>query len=263
MIATAQREWGGLRPNIIRVWNGGDANAVVEVRPSIERQVMMRGDPIYFDAATGSVLHRSRLSATTDVQQFFTGLHFIQFRHWTLRWIYFALGGLGCLLITTGFLFWLESRRKAHAAAGLPGVRIAEGFAVGGTAGMVTATLAFFIANRLVPAGATFLGGQRYELEIWAFCAVWGLSFVHGWARGRRAWADQCWLAAGAAVVAVALNWITTGDHLLRTLTDGKWAVAGMDLVLLAGGFAAAVTAWRLTRRRVPARQGFPHEVLS
>jgi uncharacterized iron-regulated membrane protein len=263
MVATAQREWDGLRPNIIRVWNGGDANAVVEVRPSIEREVMMRGDPMYFDAATGSVLHRSRLSAMTDVQQFFTGLHFIQFRHWTLRWIYFALGLLGCLLIATGFLFWLESRRKAHAAAGLPGVRIAEGFAVGGTAGMVTATLAFLIANRLLPTGATFLGGQRYELEIWAFFAVWALSCIHGWIRGRRAWAEQCWIAAGAAVVAVALNWITTGDHLVRTLADGEWAVAGVDLMLFAGGFAAAVTAWRLTRRRAAVRPGFTHEVLS
>ncbi|HYD07865.1 MAG TPA: PepSY-associated TM helix domain-containing protein [Reyranella sp.] len=263
MIASARRDWDGLGPTIVRVFHGGDANAFVKVRPSLQAEVNMRTDPIYFDAATGKVLHRTKIPAITDVQQFLTGLHFIQFRHWTLRWIYLALGLLGCLLIATGFMFWLESRRKAHAAAGLPGVRIVEGIAVGSTVGMIAATLAFMIANRLLPAGASFLGGQRYELEIWAFFAVWAMACVHGWVRPRRAWAEQCWIAAAGAVVAVALNTITTGDHLARTIVDGKWAVAGVDLMLLCGASAAAVTAWRLDRRRLAARQSFTNEVLS
>jgi uncharacterized iron-regulated membrane protein len=264
MVATARQAWGGLGPIIVRVWNGGDANAFVEVRPAIDREVAMRTDPFYFDAATGAVLHRTRISAVTGVQQFLTGLHFVQFRHWTLRWLYFALGLLGCLLIATGFLFWLESRRKAHAAAGLPGVRIVEGVAVGATTGLIVATLALLIANRLLPAGATFAGGQRYELEIWAFFAVWALSCGHGWLRSRRAWAEQCWIAAAGALLAVALNAITTGDHLVRTLAEGRWAVAGMDITLICSALAAAVTAWRLTRRRTPSgRHEFSNEVLS
>ena len=47
--------------------------------------------------------------------RFISGLHFIQFRHWTLRWLYFLLGFAGCVLIVTGYLFWLEARRKKHA----------------------------------------------------------------------------------------------------------------------------------------------------
>ena len=68
--------------------------------------------------------------------------------------------------------------------------------------------------------------------------------------RRTAAWTDQCWLAAALCVLAVVLNGATTGDHILRAWAAGKLAVAGMDLVLLAGGFAAAVTAWRLQRRR-------------
>jgi len=210
----------------------------------------MRTDPFFFDAATGEILYRTYIRETTQVQQFLTGLHFAQFHHWTLRWLYFALGLLGCVLIVTGLLFWIESRRKAHAAAGHRGVGIVEGLTVGGTGGMVLATLAFFIANRLLPPGATFMGGAHYELEIWAFFAVWVLSFAHGWIRRGAAWIDQCWLAAGLCVLAVVLNGATTGDHVLRAWVHGKLAVAGMDLVLLAGGLAAAVTAWRLQRRR-------------
>ncbi len=259
MVATARDAWGGLRPGLVRVFHTGDANSYVEVRPSIEARVMMRSDPLFFDAATGAVLYRTHLRPATDVQQFLTGLHFAQFRHWTVRWLFFGLGLLGCLLIATGFLFWVESRRKAHAASGLGGARFVEGLAVGGTGGMVLATLAFFVANRLLPSGATFLGGARYELEIWAFFAVWVLSFGHAWLRRGVAWVEQCWAVAGLAVLAVVLNGLTTGDHIARALADGKVGVAGMDLVLIAGAFAAAVTAWRLKRRQSATARVRPH----
>lgn len=255
MIETARREWGGLGPGLVRVFHYGDANAYVEVRPSIEREVEMRTAPFYFDAATGAVLHRTQIRPTSQFQQYLTGLHFVQFRHWTLRWLFFGLGLLGCLLIATGLLFWVESRRKAYEAAGrVASLRLVEGLAVGSTTGLVMATLAFFVVNRLLPSSATWLGAARYELEIWAFFAVWLLAFVHGWLRrGSVAWSEQCWTAAGLAGLAVVLNALTTGDHIPRALTDGKLAVAGMDLVLLAAAAMAAVTAWRLHRRRLSA----------
>ena len=114
-----------------------------------------------------------------------------------------------------------------------------------------------------LPSGATWLGAARYELEIWAFFAVWILGFAHGWTRrGSTAWIEQCWAAAGLAVLAVALNGLTTGDYIPRALADGKLAVAGMDLVLLVGAAVAAVTAWRLRRRTSAAselRSARPH----
>jgi hypothetical protein len=59
---------------------------------------------------------------------------------------------------------------------------------------------------------------------------------------------SQCRTLAGLALAAVALNWITTGDHLARSLTHRHlWAVAGMDLLLLTG---AALAALGLRRRR-------------
>ena len=249
MVTTAREAWGGLKPGLVRVFHYGDANSYVEVRPSIEAAIEMRTDPFYFDAATGAVLHRTSIRQTTQFQQFLTGLHFVQFRHWTLRWVFFGLGLVGCLLIATGFLFWVESRRKVYAAAGRRGIGFVEGLAVGSTGGLVLATLAFFVANRLIPSGATLFGAARYELEIWAFFAVWLASFAHAWSRQGSAWIEQCYAAAALAVLAVMLNGMTTGDHIARALEDGKAAVAGMDIVLLAGAAAAAVTAWRLQRR--------------
>ena len=138
---------------------------------------------IWFDAATGAHLRRSTTRPVT----------------WALRWVYFALGLLGWLLISTGFLFWVEVRRKAYETAGL--------------------------------------GGARYELEIWAFFAVWLAAFAYAWLRPWRAWIDVCWIATALAVAAVGLNAVTTGDHLGRSIGRGLRAVA--------------VTAFRLQRRKV------------
>ena len=45
------------------------------------------------------------------------------------------------------------------------------------------------------------------------------------------------------------LNWITTGDHLVkRMLLEPYWAVAGVDLSLLACALIALLTAPRLAR---------------
>ena len=128
--------------------------------------------------------------------------------------------------------------------------RFVEGLAVGSTGGLVLATLAFFVANRLLPSGATLFGAAALRArDLGLLRRLAGeLSPMPG-ARAGSAWIEQCYAAAALAVLAVMLNGMTTGDHIARALADGKAAVAGMDIVLLAGAAAAAVTAWRLQRR--------------
>jgi hypothetical protein len=184
------------------------------------------------------------------VQRFISGLHFIQFQHWTLRWLYFGLGLTGCTLITTGYLFWLESRRKKHVRLGLLGVPVVEGLTIGSVTGILIATLSFFVVNRLLPLGVTFAGYDRAALEIWTFYLVWLATLAHAWLRPGRAWIEQCWCIAALAVAAVLLNWMTTGDHLIRSLSHRYlWPIAGMDLLLLAGALLTALTARKLQHR--------------
>ena len=52
-----------------------------------------------------------------------------------------------------------------------------------------------------------------------------------------------------AAPAAVLLNWLTTGDHLLHSLQQGRYAVAGMDLLLMLLALLALAAARRLNRR--------------
>ena len=254
MVEEASREWGGGTPQLLRVFHPGDANSYVEVRRSfVDDRVTMPVDALYFDAGTGAVLSRNTAKPVMAAHRFITGFHFIQFDHWSLRWLYFALGLTGCALIATGFLFWLESRRKRHAQLGWPGVRIVEGLTIGSVTGIIGATLAFFVANRLLSPTASAWGFERPELEVSAFYVVWLTTFVHAWARPRWAWAEQCAVIAGLAILAVALNGLTTGDHPGRSLQHRHlWAVGGMDLLLLGAGAVAAFCAHRLWRRARP-----------
>ncbi len=77
-------------------------------------------DAAYFDGPTGGAdqLPHAATAAVMSVQRFLSSFHFIQFRRWSLRWIYFGLGLAGCVLIATGYLFWLESRARSTPSSG-------------------------------------------------------------------------------------------------------------------------------------------------
>ena len=92
----------------------------------------------------------------------------------------------------------------------------------------------------------TFAGYERAALEVWSFYLIWLTALAHAWLRPSRAWREQCWAIMVLAGLSVALNSVTTGDHLLKTIVDGYWPVAGMDLLLIFGAAVAAMTALRL-----------------
>ena len=240
--------WNGAEPWAVSVRYPGDRAAYVSFFQSFHGSIVRHSPAIHFDSATGALLHKNAdIKPVLTAQRFLSGMHQIQFRHWTLRFIYFGLGLLGCALIFTGFLFWLEARRKRHAQQGRSGVRIVEGIAVGSTLGIIAATASFFVINRLLPLGTHFLGIERAALEIWTFYLVWIVTFAHAWLRPGSAWTEQCWVIAFLSFSAVGLNWITTGDHLVRSLSHNYlWPVGSVDIVLLFGGVVAlAFVRWR------------------
>ena len=169
MAAEAERRWSGGKPFMVRVRNAGDAASYVEMRRSVADEVSMNRDAIYFDAQSGSVLARFESKPISRVQRFIAGIHFVQFDHWLLRWLYFAGGIAGCVMIATGFLFWLEARRAEHARRRWAGVRVVEALATGSVTGIILSTLAFFVANRLLPEAASFAGLGRAKHEMASF----------------------------------------------------------------------------------------------
>jgi uncharacterized iron-regulated membrane protein len=258
MVAQAQRRWQAHDKagdvGFLVLQHVGDANGYVSVYRAGTDRIALVGDGIHFKAATGELIREDPpATPVARMNEFLTGLHLQHFRHWLLRWLY-VLGGLaGATCIATGFIFFVEKRKRQHAQQGRQGARIVDALAVTTVTGMVLATLGILIANRLLPEALP----ARGDWERYAFWGTWALALVHaGWrsapvARGlvNPAWREQCWAIALFALAAVLLNGMTTGDHLLRTLAQGYWPVAGVDLSLLATAVIAVMAARKVGQR--------------
>ena len=264
MVEEAKRRWAARdmsgEVGYLGVTHVGDANSYVSVYRAGTDRVTLTGQGIHFNATTGAViLEEPSPSAVEGITDFMTGLHLQHFRHWMLRWLY-VMGGLaGCACIATGFIFFVEKRKRQHAKAGVSGARWADAMAVTAVTGMVIAAVAILVGNRLLPAGLADRG--VWEERIFWF--AWLAALLHAaWrsapvqqARIAPAWREQCWAIAVLAVAAVLLNWITTGDHLIRTIGEGYWPVAGVDLSLLVSAAIAAFAARKLRLRELTATQ--------
>lgn len=266
MVADAQRRWHekGMAGEVgfLTLQHVGDANGYVSVYRAGTDRIALTGEGIHYKAATGELLREDPPPGFVDnLNEFLTGLHLQHFRHWLLRWLY-VLGGLvGCACIATGFIFFVEKRKRQHAKQGTQGARLVDALAVTTVTGMVVAALGMLIANKLLPDSLPQGWPPRGDLEQYAFWGSWLLAFIHALARSgpvatgllSPAWAEQCRAIAVLAPLAVLLNWIMTGDHLLRTLSALYWPVAGLDLCLLASAALALLAARKLKRRALAA----------
>lgn len=257
MMAAAKARWDakGVPGEIgtVSLIHVGDADAYVSIsRDNVDR--VASSETLYFKGTTGALLYEEPSSGGIETTyDFLYGLHFQHFRHWTLRWLLFAGGLAGCACIATGLLFFVAKRKAKHDAAGVPGARIAEALAVTSVTGMLVATGAMLNANRVLPTDLPNHAGWQ-ETVFWL---TWIATLVHAFARFGAsanaglspAWREQAWLVSALAVGAVVANWVTTGDHILKTMRAGYWPVAGVDAVLLVAAGAAAYTAIRLRSR--------------
>lgn len=258
MVEQARAIWGGGHVRNVSIRNPQDRNAVVEILRRPLDRIGYETAAVSFDGVTGQVLGTQALSPAVKVQRFFAGLHMIPFSHWGLRWMYFLMGLVSCVMIATGLLLWVEKRRVRQEKEGRSSYRVVNAVAVASTFGVLVSTLSMLAANKLLPATLP----NRALLEQAIFFTVWIASLAHPllsalWKRGpgelRAAWCEQAWASAVLALTAMALNAVMTGDHLAWTLANGKFVIAGIDLVLIATAALAVLTAKRLGRQRVAA----------
>jgi uncharacterized iron-regulated membrane protein len=269
MVVEAKRRWAtrGMPGEVgyLTITHVGDANGYVSVYRAGSDRVALVGQAVHFAAATGQVLHEEPpLAVFSGISEYLTGLHLQHFEHWLLRWLY-VLGGLsGCVCIGTGLVFFVGKRRLKHATLGISGARWVEALAVTAVTGTLLATLSILVANRTLPAGVA----EGAEWQERCFWFAWVLAFAHAVWRSpparlgqlAPAWREQCCAVALLAAGAVLLNWVTTGDHLLRTVARHYWPVAGFDLTLLAIALLALTAALKLRRRErgLPSEQALP-----
>lgn len=232
----AREHWDGGTTEWIEVHNPGDRHALVEITRRTDDRLALVSDRVTFDGATGETLQVWKATQPAFLTySVVIGLHYIWFDKITIRWLYFLMGLAASVMIATGLVLWTVKRRARHFdAATTVWYRLVERLNIAIVAGLPIATAAFFWSNRLLP---TDLAG-RALWEMRMFFLTWGFCVLHAFLRREwsAAWKEQ--LYGGGALFACLplLNMATTQSHMLITIPNEMWRLAGIDLTSLATG---------------------------
>jgi uncharacterized iron-regulated membrane protein len=234
-------------PGYLKLDHAGDAHAVVEITGHAPRG--MGDGAVALNATSGAVLatqlpgHRDANHATLAVAY---AMHFGDYGHAAVHWLYFLLGLGGAFLFYSGNLLWIESRRKRRQAAQGRSSLIMARATVGICIGLCVAISAAFIAAQLLPwLGWNTEAGERWVcFGSWALCALWA-----SWRTPLRAATELLWLAATVTALVPFAHGLATGWWFWRSAVAGHDALLVIDLgaLALAVGFAALA---RATSRR-------------
>lgn len=253
VVADAEGQWGARQVRSLSVYHPGDVNARVEVYRRIDNAVR-RGDERVYDGVTGELLAApaEQPSGVRTVRDVLLGLHEGLFAGPVLRWLYFLSGLMGTGMIATGLVLWTVKRRArqlARVTGPAFGHRVVEALNTGTVVGLPAALAAFFWANRLLPLEMD----QRAEWELHVLFIVWALTMI--WAATRplmRGWTELCWLCALGWAAIPLISVLTTDRPLTRSISEGDWVFAGLELTALAIGMLFAAAAWYLERKHAP-----------
>lgn len=253
MIADAEKTWGRGAVYFVRINHPNDAKSNVMLRRHSHASVSKQIDYKRYRATDGKPLNTFEAPAVVKAWNFIAGMHYLQFKHWTLRWLYFLAGLTGCAMIATGLFFWLNARRSKAARNEKKHVLWMDAITIAAVSGVMVATLGFMLANQWLPAQARILGIAREQCEVYVFYMAWIISLLHAISQTMqqqdkaylRAWWQQLTVICGLCIMAVISNWLNTGHHLYATLTRPLPSVAGVDIMLL----AFAWIAWDASRR--------------
>ena len=239
----------------------GDSTMLIRVITHVDdhddaRTVLNPAGTVVFDGVSGTVLQLKRPDpaepfTSEQVHGVMEALHFARFGGWTVKWLYFASGLMGTLMVATGVILFAVKRRQKNlmefGAATARVYRIIEALNVAAVAGICVACIAYLHGNRLLPADLA----DRVTWEIRLFLLTWLLCVLHALSRpAPRAWTEQLGLAAALCLSLPLVNAWTTGQHLLAYLAVDDWQRASIELTALAFGMALAAAAYRAYRGR-------------
>ncbi len=223
----------------------GDANAHAAVFGSAPQRQLSTAAAVVLKAASGEVIAKVEPNAYTPGRAFLnalTTLHFGNFGHTTVKWLYFILGLAGAFLFYGGNLLWIEARRKRRQMVQPFKTRLMAALTLGICLGCVAGVSAVFLAGALAP--ETFVKPVYFSVF---FASLF-------WACLRppaRAGHELLWLCALLTATIPLAGWLGNGEHLFAAAWQGRWHRFFVDATALAMAFAY----WRMARATL--RRGF------
>jgi len=260
LLARVRQAAPGMEVEFVRYHHAGDANGQIEVYGSVGQRTLASSAAVVLKAADGAVLRVNTPDEFSPGTSFLRGLqalHYGNFGHAAVQWVYFVLGLAGAFLFYSGNLLWIEARRKRQAVQQPRSGRLMAQATLGVCLGCVAGVSALFLVNKLFPAAPG-------ELPLWeerGYYAVFLLSVAWAFARppARGAY-ELLALSAGLTLAIPLAQWAASGVNPLLSLWQGEWVVAGVNLVSLLGGLAF----WKMGRAALRrGRKGDPCSVWS
>lgn len=231
--------------------NIGDANARATLYGEIEQRRLNQMGSVTLDGATGELVDRVAPKTMTPGMIMLRGLqtlHFGNFGHDAVKWLYFVLGLAGAFLFYSGNLLWIEARRKRRQIEQPRRTRVMAALTLGVCLGCVAGVSAVFVAGALAPG----LGRPVYFTVFFA-SLLWACL-----RQPARAGHELLWLCALTTAAIPLAGWIGSGEQLFAAAWHGHWHRFFIDAVALALAFVYWWMA-RATLRR--GRGGDPNSV--
>jgi uncharacterized iron-regulated membrane protein len=252
LMDVADQRWGADMVTSVEVRNPNDANARVIFRPLPSKEIAFPDNSLIFDGTNGALLNDypgPYIYPSGYADQALKGLHKGLFADPVLRILYIFMGFAGTAMIGTGLLLWSNKRKtKLQEQQRDPhfGIALVDRLNLGTIVGLWVAIAAYFWANRLLP--ADFADRAAWETHA-MYLTLAAMLLYPVWRPLQKAWVDLLWLAAAAYALLPLVNALTTERHLLNSLAQGDWIMAGFDLAAFVTGLAFAVFALRMQRR--------------
>jgi uncharacterized iron-regulated membrane protein len=232
--------------------NIGDANARATLYGVAEQRRLNQLGSVTLDATTGKVINAVAPETMTPGMVFMRGLqvlHFGNFGHNAVKWLYFVLGLAGAFLFYSGNLLWIESRRKRRQSGQPMRTRVMAALTLGVCLGCVAGVSAVFIAGALAPGTAA----APVYLTVFFASLVWACL-----RQPAHAGNELLWLCALLTLAIPVAGWIGSGENLFAAAWHGHWHRFFVDAVAV----LLALLYWRMavaTLRR--GREGEPNSV--
>lgn len=242
----AKKQNPGNPISFINIQHPGDRNALIEFGIPANRGLEPFTKTIY-DGYNGERLADDAQHNHTASQSFYhtmEHLHEGLFAGPVLRWLYFLSGLMGAAMVATGALMWTRKKRRELSKDNKNdrALYIVERLNIGVTAGLPIAIAAYFWSNRLLPEQML----NRPDWEAHSLFIVWLIALLQPFLVHARStsvsWELQLKMASVAYLLIPVLNFISSDNHLLNSLPNGDWVLAGFDIsmLLFATGFALA-----------------------
>lgn len=260
LLARIRQAAPGMTVAQVHYQHAGDANAQIVAYGDIGQRTLTSSASVVVQAASGAVVRvitPQQYSPGTTFLRGLQTLHYGNFGHAPVQWVYFLLGLAGAFLFYSGNLLWIEARRKRLAQRQPLSGRLMAQATLGVCLGCVAGVSAVFLVNKLFPAAPG-------ELPLWeerGYYAVFLLALAWAFIRPPARAAFELLSLCAALTLAIPLaQWAASGVNPLLSLWHGEWVVVSVNAVALAAGWAFWTMGRAALRRGL---HGDPHSVWS